>query len=531
MPEVNSKQTWYVLEERQDFSQSLLWGLQRDYFSKRGVEAWRQEEVPHYISSNPTIARAYAEIIFAFSQDQQHIVRGAEPLYICELGAGSGRFAFHFLSRLTQLCRESGVAADTFRYILTDFTQSNLDAWRCHPRFQPFFENGLLDMALFDVSYSSELALQLGGTTLTSATLQRPLVVIANYLFDSVPQDLFYFKDQVIHNCRVSLKTTAPPNTADAAELLKQLHIEYEHQVLTEPRYAETTFQTLLEFYGRELDDAYLYFPELGLRCLQHLKALSQSGLLLLSADRGEHLLNRIAYKSQPGLSRHGSFSISVNYHAFQDFCLRSGGIALLQEQQHQNIEVVCLLMLDKAETCLATRRAYQKYISEFSPDDFFILTKHLKNHLHAMTAEEILSYLRFNLYDAHQLGRMLPRMMELAPSLSTAEIDAFKYAMDKVWEGYFPIREERDLAFDIGSFFYELDEFAIALSFFQRTQDIYGQHTGTLYNIAVCHQLLNQPLQAVPLLQKLLHFEPANVAAATLLAHLTTKDNAPSLI
>jgi hypothetical protein len=49
-------------------------------------------------------------------------------LYICELGSGSGRFAFHFLKRLLRLCAQRWTAPFAFRYVLTDFTQSNLDA-------------------------------------------------------------------------------------------------------------------------------------------------------------------------------------------------------------------------------------------------------------------------------------------------------------------------------------------------------------------------------------------------------------------
>src|SRR5437016_12125635 len=96
----------YLLEKQQPFSQSLLWDLQQHYFAERGIEAWRQSEVPHYITSNPTVANCYAEIVFACLRDQNRLTQSSEPLYLCELGAGSGRFAFHFLNRLTRLCEQ-----------------------------------------------------------------------------------------------------------------------------------------------------------------------------------------------------------------------------------------------------------------------------------------------------------------------------------------------------------------------------------------------------------------------------------------
>ena len=65
-----------------------------------GVEAWRQGEVPHYVTSNPTMANSYAEIVFALWRDQQRPGQpdkaSDEPLYLCELGAGLGPVCLSF---------------------------------------------------------------------------------------------------------------------------------------------------------------------------------------------------------------------------------------------------------------------------------------------------------------------------------------------------------------------------------------------------------------------------------------------------
>jgi SAM-dependent MidA family methyltransferase len=112
--EQTDTETLYLLEQRQSFSQSLLWEIQRHYFAARGADAWRSGEVPHYVTSNPVIADAYAEIVFAFRRDRQALFPGDEPLYLCELGSGSGRFAFHFLKRLLRLCTRHGVPPLSF---------------------------------------------------------------------------------------------------------------------------------------------------------------------------------------------------------------------------------------------------------------------------------------------------------------------------------------------------------------------------------------------------------------------------------
>ena len=48
------------------FSEAPIWELQRTYFEEKGMQAWQQDEVPQYITSNPFIAGAYAEILFGF---------------------------------------------------------------------------------------------------------------------------------------------------------------------------------------------------------------------------------------------------------------------------------------------------------------------------------------------------------------------------------------------------------------------------------------------------------------------------------
>jgi hypothetical protein len=130
----------FIVETSRPFFRSRIWQLQDAYFAERGVEAWRQGEVPHYVTSNPTIANAYAEIVFAFRRDLARLAPAGErndPLTICELGAGSGRFAFHFLRRLEHLCANSDVAPEAFRYVLTDVADTNLEFWRTRPLCVP----------------------------------------------------------------------------------------------------------------------------------------------------------------------------------------------------------------------------------------------------------------------------------------------------------------------------------------------------------------------------------------------------------
>lgn len=509
---------WFILERGRLFCRSLIWQLQDAYFAERGVEAWRQGEVPHYVTSNPTIANCYAEVVLAFWRDRQRLAPQSEPLTICELGAGSARFAFHFLRRLSALCAQADVPPQAFRYVLTDSANSNLEFWRHHPNFEPFFADGRLDMARLDMTRPERLSLQISGDTIEPGSLHHPLVIIANYVFDSIPQDLFHFKAQRTYACHVSLAVDADPASLSAAELLARLQVHYDDEEITEPPYAEPYLQQLIADYQRALGDAHVLFPAAGLRCLKSLAEFSSHGALVLSADKGNHRLAALDGQPAPGLVRHGSVSLQVNYHAFAQFCTEAGGVALLPTDHHNSINVVGLLMLADAHDHSETERAYHRHVREFGPDHFYSITKHARKTIAEMSVEDILAYLRLSRHDSHQFGRYLPRLLELAPEFDVATRVDVTAAIENVWDMYFPLGEDLDLANRIAGLLYAMDDHSAALTYFERSMAIYGADTGTLYNIAACYRLLGEHGAAVAMLQKVLEYDNDNEAAKLLL-------------
>ena len=151
-----------ILEQGKPLSQSILWKLQWNYFQGQGIEAWRQGTVPHYITSNPFIANAYAKLVFGFIRDCTGVTGDfvnesfppldqSQPLYIIELGSGSGRFAYHFLKKFLDIYRSSALKDIPFTYVMTDFSERNVQFWREHQSLKPLVQEGVLDFSLFDV--------------------------------------------------------------------------------------------------------------------------------------------------------------------------------------------------------------------------------------------------------------------------------------------------------------------------------------------------------------------------------------------
>lgn len=517
-PAAAAQQEFYVLEDNKRLSESVIWQVQRDYFQSAGVDAWRQGTVPHYITSNPTMARTYAEIVFGFFRDRAELANDAsQPIYLLELGAGSGRFSYHFLKILAELCGQAAFQVPAHCYIISDFSSKNIVFSRQHTRLQPFIEQGLLDFAVFDAEKDTALRLQVSGDSFQPGSLSQPLVIFANYFFDSVPQDLFYLDGGKLSETRIGISKPVEPDQNSGEQTLNGMQVSYQEQPADLPYYHEASLDTLLAEYRQTLTGR-LMFPNVGLRCLQRLRALSQEGILLLSADKGYHreedLLNR-----SPGITPHGSFNVflSVNYHAFRRYCEQQHGLALFPSHHHQSIDVACLLMLPECERYSETCLAHARLVTDFGPDDYFSLKKHFENTIASMSIGHILAYLRLSGYDARLMNQFMPQIRKVLPDSSPTERSDLLDMIHKVWSFYYPIGEDHDLAFDLGTLLYELDAYTEALVFFQYSLEAYGDSPATLYNMAMCHTQLNKKKKGITYLNKVLKIDPRHRAAVAM--------------
>ena len=80
-------QQMYVLEPDTLLSRSMVWGLQRTFYTDQGVAAWSQSRVPQSVTTSPNIAGAYARIALGFLHDVRTHLDPSQPVYFVELGA------------------------------------------------------------------------------------------------------------------------------------------------------------------------------------------------------------------------------------------------------------------------------------------------------------------------------------------------------------------------------------------------------------------------------------------------------------
>lgn len=445
------------LEREVRLSRSRLWALQRGYFERTGVAAWQGGVVPHYITSNAFLADAYARAVIGLLRDGG--MDAEQPLYVIELGAGCGRFGFHFLQRLSErLARFERLPRRTqrVRYVLTDLAPKNVEFYQRHPSLQPFFADGSLDCAVLDLDAELLLRLSRSGAVLGPGALKNPVVFVANYVFDGLPNDAFSLRRGRLHEALLTLR--APKDALDEPALLERLGVRYTHRPVLapdgEPRvYGRPDWDGLLAEHAG--GDGCFLFPVSGLVALERLSAFASGRMLLLSADKGSHRReDQLGPEPDPVL--HGSFSLAVNYFALASWVRGRGGTTLSGAHRQASISLNAFLLggpFPEAEL------ACEEALAEGGPDDLYALKKALDWRYETLTLEEILALCRVLAHDPRVLHGCLPAIHRQLPQADARVREDLRAALEEARAAYFPIGEEGDLAPGFGELASALSE------------------------------------------------------------------------
>ncbi|MEL6347573.1 MAG: SAM-dependent methyltransferase [Myxococcota bacterium] len=413
----------HLLEREVRLSRSVLWTLLRRYYLER-ADSFSSGQVPMYATSNPFVARGTAQLIAAFAEDC-----GDEPLTIVELGAGHGQLAFRLLQQLPDRLQRP------FRYILTDITPGSLNANRAHPRLAPFFAQGIADTALFDAENDDTIRCARG--TISAQEPCGPMVVIANYVFDSLRHDAFQVEDGQLQEGRVTVLSEIPhPSVDDDIAMLDDLIPLFTFASLDDDAvYKEAVRDGILNFYRQNLSGAFA-FPIGAMRCLQVLQTLSRYPVLVLSLDKADNHLAQLQGRSAIHVAMHGSLSMTVNHDALARFVTAQGGDALLTSSRSGSLDNAAFVLGGNAQTRL--RRVFADDIERFSPGDYLDL-------YHGAVAQPLSNSLKLL-----RLAGWDPRWVdEMAPDLIGKIGDATDNQREELREG---LRQTDAQRFEVGS-------------------------------------------------------------------------------
>lgn len=511
-------------QQQYRFSEAPIWELQRAYYEEKGLKAWNNDQVPQFITSNPMIATTYAEMIFGFLQDRAGQGHLTETVTILELGAGAGRLAFHILKKLCEIRDYAGIQLPPFRYVMSDLPSKNINSWQQHPGLTTFAKQGILDFARFDALQDTELNLVHAKISIRPGDLQQPLLIVANYFFDSIPQELIYVDEGKIYECEVSIQFSEEVDPNNPSDALSKIIPEYHYRRATSYEEKTYPYHDVIALYQQKLEDSHILFPVVGLTCLERLAQLSTEGFLLLTADKGDHRIENWEFAEPPELIHHGSFSLTANYHAIQHVLEQKGAHSLFTTHHYKNLNVGCILMLEEPMSYANTRLAYKRFIDRFGPDDFFSMKEWGDKQVVTMGLQQILALWRLGGYDAEWFIESSERISELLSTASDEEMLDIQSGIHLMWTGFYPLEQSYDLSLDCGSLLYEMDMFEEALAYFERSMNANKEEpiAAVLYSMAICSYELGSEPTALEYAHRALVQEPDNEVVLEFLTALT---------
>jgi SAM-dependent MidA family methyltransferase len=450
-------------------SKSSLWEKQRKFFEQQGVEAWNSQ-VPFYITTNPYIASCYAKIVAQFMQEQQNQPSSdpEEPFYILELGAGSGCFGFYFVKSLLNILQSATSELPRFKYVMTDFTRSNIDNWSLHPNLQPYIKEGYIDFALYDTESSQPIH------PLIPSPLKNPLIVIANYVFDSIPHDAFRIEEgQLFEEHVVKSKEIISDEKEEQIKQLDSIHLTYGSQAVKLPYYNDLLYDSILSTYQKNLEEAYFLFPVGPLRCINSLLKNYGNRLFLLATDRGYSELPSFQNPHNVDLAHHASVSFLVNFHAIAEYVKQRGGYSKCSSSSNSIITFISMIGLE-TDIFNKTLQTISNFTQGFSPGDFFNLSRLIRQKNNGLLS--ILSTLRLSQWDPHIFNGCLEDILKGIDTASYEIKGAFLEGMKEIENNFYYMPGQKDTYFNQGLFCQRIGAYTEAIDYYKKSISYFGE-------------------------------------------------------
>jgi hypothetical protein len=380
-----------------------------------------------------------------------------------------------------------------FRYVMSDLVEGNVDFWKAHPKLRRLVDAGHLDFARYDIEASNELHLEVSGDIVSADRPAGPLVALANYIFDSIPIDLFAVQAGVATELRAAWRV--PERLAaetDPRTLFESSTIRWDAYPMARPFYDHPPFDRVLEESLADIDQAVLSMPIAALRTIDRLRELAGGELLVLASDKGYVHDAELARFESPSVTVHGSVSTEVNFNAISRYVGHLDGVVLGSPAPTMHLCTSVLALGAEGEPAVpALRRAAAATVGRFSPDEFYAVNQLLNDRVAELSFQEVLAHLRLSRYDMQVLLLAGRRLAELLPGIATIGQLA---ARDAIWRcvvDYFPIGEPVDVYHAAGVLLALAEAYEPALVCFDESIARYGPDPVVVEQAGRCRELL----------------------------------------
>lgn len=510
-----SKKNTKTIERNRRFSKSKLWELQLAAYRDFGPDAWFRKKVPYYLTNNPRYADQYAQIVSGFirdglSPDASMPINMAEPIYILDLGAGMGMFAWLFLKSLFAIIKNSFKQPVKIRYILTDVALDNIEFLQRQPDFKEFIKEGILDFChYYHADKKKSLHLIHSGDTLSKQTLRNPLILIGNYFFDSIPNDMFRVQDRELQEARVTLNLLLNETSQKLAlsdpDIIPHLTLSTEYFSIDkrETYYTDDpAWERILKSYAYSHKNFSFLFPVGSLQVIRYFNEMSGGRLMLLAADQGI-ATEAILTANFPFFSQHDNFSVTVNYHAIASYFNNAGGTSFLTEESQPQFVQMIGISKGRPEHYPQMKEAVKQTLETFDIFEYVRIVNDVLQEWKTPNLEFILKLIKLMLWDPMVFEFFLKRIRELLPDAN----DRVKYELVKtinqVWNNVYIINKKEQkvstgiFALNLGVLMYEMKYYDDAIGFFRNAHALGYKESVVYTNLSTAYCAKNDLVAA----------------------------------
>lgn len=496
-------------------SESPLWNRLRSFYELRGPQAWNVDGVPNHVTINPGMAMRYAHVALRYAQDCRRLGLTTEgrPFPVVEMGAGSGAFGYRLALALAGLRRDLDLSWLDLAQVISDLAESNLEAWRRQSGLGPLLSAGGVEAARFDVLAGKAVGPIGRGPV-------NPPVFLANYLFDSLPMDLFRVSGGRLQEGLLSLKGLPE---GDAAADLQGVRMSWSYRPARPDYYGDPDIDAVLaECVTTANEEYWVLFPVGAMRCLRNLRALVEGPMLMIAADLGTTRFPSFL-PEEPGLTVPGAYLYgAVDFGLVGRYAARLGGDYM--HQPRDRALNIALFSFGQPFSALNETRV--------AADTFFALVSHsvISESIRHMAETGVPPPLPLFL-ELAAAGSYDPSVFDSMVSLLMAEYASGVYPpalwdelvemLDRFADNVFAIPEGPDTWFNIGSLLQQMGRYEQAIGYYRRSEALYGENTPCLYNIGLCRWFTGDEAGARADLSRVLVLDPSNVLARGWLAQI----------
>jgi hypothetical protein len=497
-------------------SANQCWNSLRSLYASRGVEAWNRH-LPFHITSNPHIADSYAQVVTRFAQDLHRAGKlvPEEPLYVLELGAGPGKFAFHFLRRIGELRSSLNPGPPSVRYVMTDVSESNAAHWLDHPRLQPYLDDGSLFAALLDVQGEGLVRLApLDRPGLQLETFANPLVVIANYVLDSLPQDAF----------RVSGSTIWQGLTSGD---MGSATFGWVEEPAGRNPYGDADLDAVLVEQAGAVADGSFLFPLGALRGLRRILKAATGGMLLLAGD-----LDVSGLDTMPGLpelpASDGSdfFYFPVDLSLVGRFLARLGA-PVVRHYPSLSLGLLAVATGSQPDELAETIHACDVFLGRNGPQWFGAAGRAIEE-TGAASLDHWLSAAAALCFDPYFLEATIAAVRAWAQpeSLSPRRRERLAETLERIRAEVYWIPGSPDSYFTLAMLYQEMDCLDPALVCYRDSLAVTGPSADTFFNMGLCERGRGRPEEALGWMARAVDLDPQHVLARGWIAQIALESD-----